>query len=287
MSSYDEFFEALGFRESSNNYQSDKGAGTRREYLGRFQMSEDALDDAGYYLIPRGSDRSRIRNAPQFSGRWTGKDGVNSKEDYLNNPKAQERAVRFFARRNWGYIRRLGSLQQYVGRTINGIRVTESGLLAAVHLVGVGESAADILAEPDKWHNICIRAFLESNGKINVSDGLGTHASDYLKLFAGYQTPFDLNPTRSHYQQEFSEFLRTGRSPTINPAVDKDRTTVTHYIWRSRDDSKVRLGHQQNDDKIFAVEGDPQPEGGKLPGTDFGCRCYAEWILDTKYPIEP
>lgn len=287
MTSYDEFFDALGFRESSNNYQSDKGEGTPNEYLGRFQMSEGALDDAGYYKIPRGSNQRRIRNAPQFSGRWTGKDGVHSKEDYLNNPGAQERAVRFFARRNWGYIRALGSLQQYVGRTIKGIRVTESGLLATVHLVGVGEPAANILAEPDKGHIIGTRAFLESNGEIDANDGLGTHVSEYLKLFAGYQTPFDLNPSRSHYQQEFSEFLRTGRAPTINPAVDKGRTIVTHYIWRSRDDSKVRPGHQHNDDKIFAIDGEPQPEGGKLPGTDFGCRCYAEWILDTIHPIEP
>jgi hypothetical protein len=191
------------------------------------------------------------------------------------------------ARRNWGYIRRLGSLQGYVGHTIKGIRVTESGLLAAVHLLGVGDPASDIMTGPNRRYNIGVRAFLESNGEIDGVDALGTPVSEYLKLFAGYQTPFDLNPMRSHYQQEFSEFMRTGRSPTINPAVDRDRTAVTRYIWRSRDDRKVRLGHQQNDDKIFAVEGEPRPEGGKLPGTDFGCRCYAEWIVDTKYPIEP
>lgn len=287
MSSYDDFFEALGFRESSGRYHTDKDDKPSTAYIGKFQMGELTLTDVGYYKVPRDSHGRRISSIPLFGGEWTGKDGVHSKQDFLNTPRAQERAIRFMARRNWAYIRHYGGLQSYVGQYIKGIRITESGMLGAAHLKSIGSSAEDIQTGKADFSKAGLLAFLESGGEIDGVDQLNTHVSEYLKLFAGYQTPFDLNPTRSHYQQEFSEFMRTGRQPTINPAVDNGRTIIMRYIWRSRDDSKVRLGHQQNDDKIFALEGDPQPEGGRLPGTDFGCRCYAEWILDTKYPIEP
>ena len=45
MSSYDEFFEALGFQESSNSYNKVNRIG----YLGKYQMGESVLIDLGYY----------------------------------------------------------------------------------------------------------------------------------------------------------------------------------------------------------------------------------------------
>lgn len=46
------------------------------------------------------------------------------------------------------------------------------------------------------------------------------------------------------------------------------------YIWRSKDDNKVRDGHAEYDDKIF----DWNNANMIKPGEDFGCRCYAEFI---------
>lgn len=47
----------------------------------------------------------------------------------------------------------------------------------------------------------------------------------------------------------------------------------THYIWRTRRDSKVRPSHAAREGRIFAWD-DP-PEGGH-PREDYGCRCTAE-----------
>jgi len=51
---------------------------------------------------------------------------------------------------------------------------------------------------------------------------------------------------------------------------------IVQYIWRSRDDTKVRDSHAAFDDRVFRWN-DP-PEGGH-PGEAHNCRCYAEPIL--------
>lgn len=48
---------------------------------------------------------------------------------------------------------------------------------------------------------------------------------------------------------------------------------IRQYVWRSRDDGKVRSTHAQNDDRVF--DWDNRPEGGH-PGQGFNCRCHAE-----------
>ncbi|MCE8511035.1 hypothetical protein KBY28_21550 [Ruegeria pomeroyi] len=51
---------------------------------------------------------------------------------------------------------------------------------------------------------------------------------------------------------------------------------IVQYIWRSRDDAKVRDSHAAYDDRVFRW--DNPPEGGH-PGEAHNCRCYAEPIL--------
>ena len=48
---------------------------------------------------------------------------------------------------------------------------------------------------------------------------------------------------------------------------------ISQYVWRSRDDGKVRSSHAHYDDQVFSWD-DP-PEGGH-PGQAFNCRCHAE-----------
>ena len=53
---------------------------------------------------------------------------------------------------------------------------------------------------------------------------------------------------------------------------------VTHYIWRSADDSKVRSSHAERDDRVFPWDhGFPDD----LPGEAHNCRCYAEPAIIT------
>ncbi|GGX60893.1 hypothetical protein GCM10007385_32700 [Tateyamaria omphalii] len=65
---------------------------------------------------------------------------------------------------------------------------------------------------------------------------------------------------------------------------------VTHYIWRSADDSKVRSSHAERDDRVFPWD-HGFPDG--LPGEAHNCRCYAEpaivngQIILTGPPVSP
>ena len=62
----------------------------------------------------------------------------------------------------------------------------------------------------------------------------------------------------------------------LNGFFQTEALDVESYIWRSRDDSHVREGHAEYDDRIFSWS-DP-PEGGH-PGQGRNCRCTAEPIF--------
>ena len=61
-------------------------------------------------------------------------------------------------------------IQRSLGKSMNGIKITESGILAAAHLSGAGN----------------VKKFLRSNGAHNFSDAYGSSIKSYLKKFSGY-----------------------------------------------------------------------------------------------------
>ena len=65
-------------------------------------------------------------------------------------------------------------IANFVGKKINGVVVTESGILAAAHLSGPGN----------------VKNYLRSYGEQNFADGYGTTISYYMKKFSGYDTSF-------------------------------------------------------------------------------------------------
>ena len=108
-----DFLRNIRMSEGSGNYQTNTGNG----FYGAYQMGKPALIDAGYM---------------NRDGSWTGKNGVNSLEDYLNNPTAQDDAFLSYGEKNLGY---LGNWQQYIGQTIGGVQVTRAGLIAGSLLI--------------------------------------------------------------------------------------------------------------------------------------------------------
>lgn len=60
---------------------------------------------------------------------------------------------------------------------------------------------------------------------------------------------------------------------SLEPACFKPNQPKKLYIWRSKDDDKVRPEHADRDDKIFHWNSDEIK-----PGEDYGCRCYAEFL---------
>ena len=63
----------------------------------------------------------------------------------------------------------------------------------------------------------------------------------------------------------------------LNGFLQTEGLHVERYIWRSRDDSRVRSAHAGYDDHIFFWSN--PPEGGH-PGQGWNCRCTAEPIID-------
>lgn len=57
-------------------------------------------------------------------------------------------------------------------------------------------------------------------------------------------------------------------------------TRISQYLWHSQGDGKVRPSHAANDGQTFSFD-NPPPTGN--PGTDFGCRCWAEPLNANQY----
>lgn len=165
-----EYFDYIAETESSNNYKSENKYG----YLGRYQMGEMALDDAGYYKINK---QNHSEHFNKWNGKFTGKDGIYSKKDFLNNPQAQENAIRAYYKKNWQSIKNC-HLDEYIGKNINGTIITESGLLAGAHLKGVGG----------------LNSYLKSNGKKDIGDAYKTTIKKYSTKFAGYDMTEIIKP---------------------------------------------------------------------------------------------
>ena len=132
------FKEAIGFKESQGKYHMVNTLG----YLGKYQFGTATLATIG------------IKDSSQF----------------INTPKLQEKAfVALLAKNKWELRE---EIQSYEGKIVGGVRITESGILAAAHLGGAGS----------------VKRFLKSNGAKKCKDAYGTSVKSYMKEFGGYET---------------------------------------------------------------------------------------------------
>ena len=155
---YADFLAALAARESGNRPTIVNSFGN----VGLYQFGEAALVDAGYYK-PDGTPSN------DWKGVWTGKNGIHNLTDFLSNPMAQNQAVAEYHGkvRNSMEAQGLGS---YIGQNIGGVLITESGLIAGAHLVGVG----------------ALKTFLSSGGASVPRDGNNVPVTTYISDFGGY-----------------------------------------------------------------------------------------------------
>lgn len=134
------FKEAIGYRESQSKYKKINSLG----YLGKYQFGIETLKSVG----------------------------VRSSSAFLNSPELQEKAfIALLAKNKWELKK---EIEKYEGTILNGIHVTESGILAAAHLGGAGS----------------VKKYFKNNGKRYFRDAYGTSIRTYMKLFGGYDTSF-------------------------------------------------------------------------------------------------
>lgn len=130
------FREALAFKESQGKYMVVNKLG----YLGKYQFGKSTLK------------RFKIYNTHSF----------------LRDPELQEKTFIALCKVNKWILRK--DINRFLGKKINGILITESGILAAAHLSGAGN----------------VKKYLRSYGKIIFKDAFGTTIQDYMRKFKGY-----------------------------------------------------------------------------------------------------
>ena len=205
---YQDYFDALGFIESSSipggvqNYDIENSFG----FIGKYQFGEAALFDLGYYGTDN-SDGNLFRN--DWVGNWSGKDGINSKQDYLENGAVQETMVRDWHALLWGRMQFL-DLEKYAGQILNGQQITLSGMLAASHLIGAGSQSSDVAG---------LKGYLLSGAVFSPEDGNGTTANEFMSTFEGFQTPFVVDHSEA-------ENIRGGAGRDILTGFGGDDTLI-------------------------------------------------------------
>lgn len=132
------FKEALAFKESQGIYN----IVNRYGYVGKYQFAPNSLNAIG----------------------------VTDIDDFKQNSKLQEEAFLAYTSRNKWLLRNY--ITKYEGKVIDGVEITESGVLAAAHLAGAGN----------------VKKYLRTYGSHQVSDAFGTTLQSYLKRYSGYDT---------------------------------------------------------------------------------------------------
>lgn len=132
------FKEAIAHKESQGKYTKINTLG----YLGKYQFGIETLKSIG----------------------------INDSVSFMNNPKLQEKAfVALLSKNKY-------ELQEYInhfeGKVVAGVKITESGILAAAHLGGAGS----------------VKRFLNSNGEKKCKDEYGASVKMYMRDFGGFET---------------------------------------------------------------------------------------------------
>lgn len=118
--------ESVGQKESQGNYNiksSVKGSSA----AGKYQMTDITRQDLGYM---------------DESGNYTGKDGINSLDDWLNSPKVQEKAQAEYNRRNKTALE--GKTIEVEGKSVpfvsymKSLGMTDEAIVAGAHFQGAG-----------------------------------------------------------------------------------------------------------------------------------------------------
>lgn len=137
------YADDLGWYESGNNPDTINSIGCFAEH----QWRESTLKELGY----RDITLKRFRQNPLIFPRDMQREALKALTD-TNKVK-------------------LEPYKFYIGHIISGVKITESGMIAACHLGGFNS----------------VKEFLESNGKINHHDRYGTSIKDYIVKFRNYR----------------------------------------------------------------------------------------------------
>lgn len=118
----------IAVNESGFKYDVTESA--RGNYLGKYQMGAAALTDQGY--IKPDAYKRYGTDAVNYPSSWSGKNGVTSKDSFLNSPSAQESAMDQLLNSNYKTLNKIGAIKS------SDDPATVAGMLSTSHLLGAG-----------------------------------------------------------------------------------------------------------------------------------------------------
>jgi hypothetical protein len=145
------YLAQVGYNESGDNYSVQ--GGSNGHFLGKYQMGAAALVSQGY-ISPASynAEGNAVVNDPSA---WTGHNGINSAQDFLNNPNVQETVMTNYTQSNYNAMIKNGAIQP------GDDPGTVGGMLQVGHLLGAGGA--------NQWRNTGAG-----------SDAFGTTGSQYF-----------------------------------------------------------------------------------------------------------
>lgn len=181
-------------------------------YAGMFQFGAPLLTDLGLYAPGRGED---LRSWSKFSrwqlGKWSGTfhipgyPDVATLSDFLANPSAQKAAFSIHVSHMERQIEATG-LEKYIGRSVDQVPITLTGIEMMIHLGGIG-GAAEVL---------------RTDGKVDPHDANGVSVLDYARL--GIQ-----NSSTASSQEAGRIAQLKPSSPKSGFSVPSERSGLQHY----------------------------------------------------------
>ena len=156
MKTYQDFLTDLGKRESGNKYDIENKFG----FLGRWQFGKPRLWDLGLSIDgwkPKGGIVKRVV----------------SKRYFLEHPELQNAIMDLHVREILNKV--VKKYSHYLNTVINGIKITDSGCVAGVHLKGWGGLSKFLIDHNDN------------------TDALGTPISEYIGKFGGYNLTYTID----------------------------------------------------------------------------------------------
>ena len=189
---WNQYKTRLGQRESGNDYSKVNTIG----FSGRWQFGGPSLQDLGY-VKPGTSTRSLKRDSA-----WTGKDGINSHQAFLQNREVQDKCILTYTRINYKALLRM----KVVDKTTD--PATVGGFLAAAHLKGAG-GARDL-----------------KNGR-NGRDAYGTDAGSYYTMMSSELGGTNSDPTTAAFASPISAEQKQEYEQRVNQNVVSDAATFS------------------------------------------------------------
>ncbi|MFO7868082.1 MAG: hypothetical protein R6U95_02145 [Bacteroidales bacterium] len=151
-----DLYNHIAFKESSNRYN----VSNQLNMLGKYQASKRALLDFGYQEKLIDSIHKTIYTDTLTNGRV-----VYYFDTTLFTPAEQERFIRWYVKR-MEHVHLKHTIQTYVGKEIDGVRITKAGILFA-SMLGFGY----------------VKKYLETEGTYNFQDANGTSIKERLLEF--------------------------------------------------------------------------------------------------------